>query len=106
MTVVSGEEKGEAMKKFKYKIICDTDPKIWTEKFLVVGNLKPFGYILVSNGDEDEMVIPKMTVIIPMVMMELFRTELPLAVNRLPNRFRKQLISMLPATVGIPPTVS
>lgn len=47
------------MKKFKYKIICDTDPKIWEEKFFVVGNLKPFGYILVSNGDEDEMVIPK-----------------------------------------------
>ena len=47
------------MTKFKYKIICDTDPKIWEEKFFVVGYLNSFGCILVSNGDEDEMIIPE-----------------------------------------------
>lgn len=47
------------MNKSKYKIICDTDKKIWEEKFFVVGFMKPFGYILVSNCDEEELVIPK-----------------------------------------------
>ncbi len=50
------------MSKSKYKIICDTDPKIWDEKFFVVGFLKPFGYILTSNGSEDEMIIPEETI--------------------------------------------
>ena len=47
------------MNKSKYKIICDTDKKIWEEKFFVVGFMKPFGYILVSNCDEEELIIPK-----------------------------------------------
>ena len=47
------------MNKSKYKIICDTDKKIWEEDFFVVGFMKPFGYILVSNCDEEELVIPK-----------------------------------------------
>ena len=45
--------------KRKYKIICDTDKHVWEEDFFVVGYLKAFGYILVSNGDEDEITIPK-----------------------------------------------
>ena len=45
----------------KYKIICDTDKSVWDKDFFVVGYLKPFGYILVSNCDEDEIVISKKT---------------------------------------------
>lgn len=45
--------------KRKYKIICDTDKHVWDEDFFVVGYLRPFGYILVSNCDEDEMIISK-----------------------------------------------
>ncbi len=43
----------------KYKIICDTDKSVWEEDFFVVGHLYPFGYILVPNCDEDEIVITK-----------------------------------------------
>ena len=50
------------MKRPKYKIICDLDKKVWEENFFVVGYLGPFGYILVSNCDEDEIVIPKKTI--------------------------------------------
>ena len=47
--------------KRKYKILCDTDKSVWEEDFFVVGYLKPFGYILVSNCDEDAVTIPKKT---------------------------------------------
>lgn len=47
------------MKRPKYKIICDTDKSVWAEDFFVVGYLKPFGYILVPNCDEDEIIISK-----------------------------------------------
>ena len=43
----------------KYKIICNTNPEIWEENFFVVGVMKPFGYILVSNLDENEIIIPE-----------------------------------------------
>lgn len=45
--------------KRKYKIICDTDKHVWDEDFFVVGYLRPFGYILVLNCDEDEITISK-----------------------------------------------
>lgn len=45
--------------KRKYKIICDTDKSVWDEDFFVVGYLRPFGYILVSNCDESEITISK-----------------------------------------------
>ena len=47
------------MKRPKYKIICDTDKSVWDEDFFVVGYLRPFGYILVPNCDEEEIVISK-----------------------------------------------
>lgn len=47
------------MKRPKYKIICDTDKSVWEEDFFVVGYLRPFGYILVPNCSEEEIVISK-----------------------------------------------
>lgn len=47
------------MKGSKYKIICDTDKSVWGEDFFVVGYLKPFGYILVPNCSEEEIIISK-----------------------------------------------
>lgn len=45
--------------KRKYRIVCDTDKRVWAEDFFVVGYLVPFGYILVSNWDEEAIAIPK-----------------------------------------------